>query len=324
MPSPIRAIVWSHMHKKFGPVLAWAVTIAILVYLFSTIPLGKVWEALGSAYWWAIPANAVLVLAVYLADSYAIKKTFGWFVAPLSYREVLVVRGATYLLALVNYTVGQGAIVYFVKRSRGVPILRGTAAVLLIMGVNVLMLLVLASLGLFVARDVPKVLPQLIAGAYAALAVYIGLVILRPRWLASRPIFDVLLSAGLKGHLQSMAVRLPHICTLLALSWVSLAAFGIVVPPGRALACLPIVYFVTVLPISVQGLGTSQAMQILFFSSYAPGATAEARGAAVLAASLLCQAVAFVIQLAIGLVCMRHQIARSLDGRGPAVAEGSP
>jgi len=225
----------------------------------------------------------------------------------------------------VNYTVGQGAIVYFVNRSRGVPILRGTAAVLLVMGVNVLMLLVLASFGLAVALDVPPALPPLVLGAYAALAVYVVAVVLRPRWLAKRPIFDILLAAGLKGHLQSMAVRLPHICALLALSWFGLAAFGVVIPVGRALACLPIVYFVAVLPISVQGLGTSQAMQILFFSTYAPGTTAEARAATVLAAGLLSQAVAFVIQLAIGLVCVRSQIARGLRKQNdPALAEESP
>lgn len=308
------------MRKKLGPVVAWAVTIAILLYLFKTIPLAKVWAAFHAAYWWAIPANAIIVLAVYAADSYAIKKTFGWFVAPLSYREVLVVRGATYLLALVNYTIGQGAIVYFVKRSRGVPLLRGTAAVLLIMGINVLMLLVLASLGLLLAVDVPPALPMVVLAGYLGLTVYAIVMALRPRWLAQRPIFDVLLSAGLKGHLRSMAVRIPHICTLLALSWVALAAFGVVVPVGRALVCLPIVYFVAVLPISVQGLGTSQAMQILFFSGYAPGATSDARAAAVLAAGLLSQAVAFVIQLGIGLTCMRSQIARGLASETEASA----
>ena len=261
------------MRKKLGPLLGWAVTIAILFYLFRTIHFAKVGEAIRSAAWWTIPANAALILAVYLADSFAIKRTFGWFVAPLSFREVLVVRGATYLLALVNYTVGQGAIVYFVKRSRGVPILRGTAAVLLIMGVNVLMLLVLASVGLLVATDVPPILRLVVLIAYAGLAVYIVLVALKPRWLVSRPIFDVLLSAGVGGHLRAMAVRLPHILSLMALSWVSLAAFGVVVPVAKAVLCLPIVYFVAVLPISFQGLGTSQAMLIHFFSIYAPGNT---------------------------------------------------
>jgi hypothetical protein len=303
------------MLKKYAPLLAWGIALEILLYLFLAIPLEQVWAKFDEAYWWAIPANAVIVLAVFLADSYAIKKTFGWFVAPLSYREVLVVRGATYLLALVNYSVGQGAIVYFVKRSRGVPILRGTAAVLLVMGINMLMLLVLASVGLFVTADVPKSMRMIVLGAYAGLAIYIGLVVARPRWLARRPIFDVLLSAGVRGHLRSMAVRVPHILTLLLLSWVSLAAFRVVIPVDKALLCLPMVYFVAVLPITPSGLGTSQAMQILFFSSYAPGATTDARSATVFAASLLAQVVAFVIQFSIGLVCMRSQLARGLSGQ---------
>ena len=307
------------MRKKIGPILGWFVTIAILVYLFRTIHPAQVAKAFHAAYWWAIPADAILVLAVYLADSFAIKKTFGWFVAPLSYREVLVVRGATYLLALVNYTVGQGAIVYFVNRSRGVPILRGTAAVLLVMGVNVLMLLVLASIGLVVSTDVPSVLKLIVLVAYAGLAIYIGLVAAKPRWLVRRPIFDVLLSAGISGHLRSMAVRVPHIFTLMMFTWTALAAFGVVVPVGKAILCLPIVYFVAVLPISFQGLGTSNFMFIHFFAAYAPGTTAEARQAVILAATLVAQAIAFAIQLAIGLVCMRNQLARNLGkAREPA------
>jgi len=309
---PIHAIVYKNMRKKLGPILAWAGTIAVLAYLFRTIQLSKVIEAMHTAYWWAVPANALLVLLVYLADSYAIVKTFGWFVAPLTYGEVLVVRGATYLLALVNYTIGQGAIVYFVNRSRGVPIMRGTAAVLLVMGINVLMLLVLASVGLFVVSDVAPVLRTVVFIAYAGLALYIALVALRPSWLARRPIFDVLLSAGFVGHLRAMLVRLPHITTLLALSWFSLAAFGVVIPVAKAILCLPIVYFVTVLPISFQGLGTSQAMLIHFFAAYAPGESNDVRWATVFAASLLSQAVAFVLQASIGLFCMRNQLARNL------------
>jgi hypothetical protein len=300
------------MRKKIGPILGWVVTIAILVYLFRTIHPAQIAKAIRAAYWWAIPANAILVLAVYLADSFAIKKTFGWFVAPLSYREVLVVRGATYILALVNYTVGQGAIVYFVNRSRGVPILRGTAAVLLVMGVNILMLLVLASVGLVVSTDVPPALKLIVLVAYAGLAIYIAVVAAKPRWLVSRPIFDVLLSAGVGGHLRSMAVRVPHILTLMVFTWTSLAAFGVTVPIGKAILCLPMVYFVAVLPISFQGLGTSQAMFIHFFAAYAPGATDEARWAVILAATLVAQAIAFVVQLSIGLICMRNQLARSL------------
>jgi len=309
------------MRKKIGPVLGWVVTIAILVYLFRKIDISEVGKAIHAAYWWAIPANAILVLAVYLADSFAIKKTFSWFVAPLSYREVLVVRGATYLLALVNYTVGQGAIVYFVNRSRGVPVLRGTAAVLLVMGINILMLLLLASLGLVASADVPSGLKPVVLVAYAGLAIYIVVVAAKPRWLVSRPIFDVLLSAGITGHLRSMAVRLPHILALMTLSWFSLAAFGVVVPIAKAIMCLPVVYFVAVLPISFQGLGTSQFVLGNFFAVYAPGPTDKARLAVVITASLVSQAIAFVIQLSIGLVCVRNQLARNLGTIGGKMGE---
>ena len=312
------------MRKKFGPLLAWAGTVAILIYLFRKIPVADVWNAMHTAAWWFIPASAILVLAIYLADSFAILKTFGWFVAPLTYREVLVVRGATYLLALVNYAVGQGAIIYFVNRTRKIPILRGTAAVLLVMGINVLMLLVLATVGLVTSSDVSGGVRTLLLTAYGGLVVYIVLVALRPSWLANRPVFDVLLSAGIMGHLRSMLVRVPHICSLLTLSWVSLAAFGVVLPVTKAVLCLPIVYFVTVLPISVQGLGTSQAMLILFFADYAPGATPGAREAVVLASSLVTQVVANVIQIAIGLGCMRSQLARALVRPAEAATKETP
>jgi hypothetical protein len=312
------------MRKKLGPIAAWAIAIAILVYLFRGISFSEVGEALRRAYWWAIPANAVLIVAVYLADSFAIKKTFGWFVAPLTYREVLVVRGATYILALLNYSVGQGAIVYFVNRSRGVPILRGTAAVLLIMGINVLVLLVLATLGLAVASDVPAGLGLIVLVAYAGLAVYVVLVSWKPSWLANRPVFDVLLSAGIGGHLRAMLVRLPHIASLLALSWVSLAAFGVFIPAGKAVLCLPIVYFVTVLPISPQGLGTAEAMLIFFFAAYAPGATDESHRTAILAANMVCRVIANAIQLTIGLFCMRSQLARDLRKVGKETGSATP
>jgi hypothetical protein len=211
--------------------------------------------------------------------------------------------------------------VYFVNRSRGVPVLRGTAAVLLIMGINILMLLVLASIGLVVSTDVAPILKLIVLVAYAGLAIYIVLVAAKPRWLVSRPIFDVLLSAGVGGHLRSMAVRVPHILTLMIFTWTSLAGFGVVVPIGKAILCLPIVYFVTVLPISFQGLGTSQAMFIHFFAADAPGATDKARWEMIVAATLVGQAVAFAIQVSIGIICMRNQLARNLGkAREPAAA----
>jgi hypothetical protein len=306
------------MRKTLGRILPWAVTLVLLFYVFRMISFRDMGKALVQAPYWTVPAFIVLVLGVYLGDCFAIWKTFGWFVARLSFREVLVVRGATYLLALVNYTVGQGAIVYFVNRSRGIPLLRGTAAVLLIMGTNILLLLIFASIGLAVSPDMPAGLRKIVFGAYAALAVYCVLLVLRPRWLTSRPIFDVLFAAGIAGHLRTVLVRIPHLGILMVFTYTSLRAFGVEVPVSHAILYLPMIYFIGVLPIAVMGLGTTQFMMILLLSRYVPGAAQDAAkaAAAITAASLGGQAVALAIQATLGIFCMRNQLARDL--RQPA------
>jgi hypothetical protein len=84
------------------------------------------------------------------------------------------------------------------------------------------------------------------------------------------------------------------------------------VPLVQALAALPVVFLVAVLPISVQGLGTTQATAIFFFSRYAPGDHA-AQQAAVLAASLVAQAVPLLFQAALGVACLRSRVGRALS-----------
>jgi hypothetical protein len=308
------------MKKNLARIAAWLVTLGLLGYLVTTVKPADVAHAIKAAPGWTLPVLAGLVVLVFLADSLAIWRTFGWFLARLSFGEVLIVRGATYILALVNYALGQGAIVYFVHRSRGTPVLRGTAAVLLIMGINLLMLLILASLGLGLAPEVPAFLKTVVIAGYAGLAVYLTLLVIKPRWLSTRPVFDVLLTAGLGGHVKALLVRVPHILSLVLLTYTSLRAFGIAVPLKQALLFLPIVYFVGVLPISFQGWGTTQFVMVHFFARYATGADPRA---VVFASSVTTQVVALVVQAAIGLLCLRNQLARDISKMPATTASAS-
>jgi len=306
------------MRARVLRVLAWAITVAALLWLFWKTPIGQVWASVGRAASWTLPVVLVAVILVYVADSFAMWKTFAWFLARLPFRDVLIVRGATYLLAAINYSVGQGAIVYFVHRARGVPIRRGVATVLLIMGTNVLVLLALVTLGLVFGSERPPGLVPVVSVAWAGLAVYVVVVAVAPRWLRSRPIFDVLLSAGLAGHLKAMAVRLPHIAALIAFNLSALWGFGVAVPLATAITALPVVMFIAVLPISVQGLGTTQAVMVLFFARFVPAAAGEP-SAVVLGASLTAQVVALSFQVLTGLICVRTRTARGL---GEAARKG--
>jgi hypothetical protein len=308
------------MRARLGRALAWVVTAGALAWLFWKTPIAEVWAAIGRAEPWTVPAAVGAVLLVYLADSFAMWRTFGWFLAKLPFRDVLIVRGATYLLAAINYSVGQGAIVYFVHRARGVPIMRGVATVLLIMGTNVLVLLALVGGGLLLGAEHPPALVPVVGAACAGLAVYVVLVLVRPRWLATRPLFDVLLSAGLMGHLKPMLVRLPHIAALMAFNLSALRGFGVEVPLGAAFASLPVILFIAVLPISVQGLGTTQAAMVLFFARYVSPGAGDPK-AVVLAASLAAQVMALATQVTIGLICMRTRTARGLGEAAKQAAQ---
>ena len=325
------------MKKRLVRLLAWAVTGGILFLLFRKIPFHDVVAAARGAAGWTVPAAIFFGFVIYIADSFAIWKTFGWFLLPrepsegshtlprrtalgeaelrprdpLPFKDILLVRGATYLLAAINYNVGQGAIVYFVHRVARVPVIRGVATVLLIMGINVLALLFLATFGLVAAPAVPHAIKLIVAVAYAGLAVYVAAVIAKPRWLASRPLFDVLLGAGLAGHARALLVRLPHIAILFVFQIVMLRGFGVAVPILQAIAALPVVYLIAVLPISVQGLGTTQATMIYFFARYAAGDT-HAQQAAVLTASLVGQAGTLAFQIVLGLACLKSRVGRAV------------
>jgi hypothetical protein len=333
------------MKKRLVRLLAWAVTAGLLVLLFKRIPFHEVVAAARGAAGWTVPAAFFFGFLIYLGDSFAIWKTFGWFLFPrrapgvaperapgvatatvpatrLSLTDILLVRGATYLLAAINYNVGQGAIVYFVHRVARVPVVRGVATVLLIMGINVLALLFLATFGLAVAPEVPHALKLIVAVAYAGLGVYVAAVIAKPRWLATRPLFDVLLGAGLGGYARALAVRLPHIAILFAFQIVMLRGFGVAVPVIQAVAALPVVFFIAVLPISVQGLGTTQAAMIYFFARYARGDT-HAQQAAVLAASLVGQVCTLTFQAVLGVACLKSRVGRALAAAS-AEAQAAP
>ncbi|HEY8925796.1 MAG TPA: lysylphosphatidylglycerol synthase domain-containing protein [Polyangia bacterium] len=311
------------MRARLGRIAAWAVTGGALGWLFWKTPFSEVVAALKHAAPWTIPAILACVALIYIADSFAMWKTFGWFLAQLPFRDVLIVRGATYLLAAINYSVGQGAIVYFVHRARGVPVMRGVATVLLIMGTNLLVLLAFVTAGLLLSSTRPPALVPVVGAAWAGLAVYVAIVLARPRFLATRPIFDVLLSAGLIGHLKAMLVRLPHIASLVLFQVVALRSLGVVIPFDIALATLPVVMFIAVLPISVQGLGTTQAAMVLFFSSYVPAGAGDPH-AVILGASLGAQAIALAFQVVTGFVCLRTRTARGLGDAARQAAAESP
>ena len=217
-------------------------------------------------------ANAVIAVLVLANDSLATWVALIAMRMRRPFAKVLVARGATYLLLLVNYAVGQGGFGYYLYRS-GAPALRATGATLFIMGTNLATLLLVTTLA-WAVRGIDATSAAmwwtLVTGC-AALGGYLVVIAIAPGFLASREVLAPLFAAGLRGHAAAIAGRLPHVVVIVLGYWVAMRVWGIDVPFAVGMTIMPAVVIASALPISPGGLGTTQAAVVYFFSDYAVG-----------------------------------------------------
>ncbi|MFL6289999.1 MAG: lysylphosphatidylglycerol synthase domain-containing protein [Thermoanaerobaculia bacterium] len=291
--------------------LPWLAALAILAFLVREVRLDPLREALRHGAWVALSAFIVLETILTLpADALGTREALAAAGVDRPWIEVLLARGTSYLVGLVSYFAGQGGVGFYLART-GVSVGRSAGAVLLLMIANGIVLVVLGavSLGIEIARGGLEtansdLLLLTVAAALAGTAAYLAVIAARPPWLARYGLFAPLFEAGIRGHLRSIAARFPHMLLLAALHWGAFRIWGIDVPLGRGLALNPVVLLIAALPVTPGGLGTTQALQVLFFSPWSPAVSPDARAADVLAFSLVHHVVGLLAQGAVGLACL--------------------
>ncbi len=297
--SPRRAFL--ALITKFAPyaiaalALFWVLRglkLAELQRVFADAPLGVF-----------VGVSAVMLLLNCAADTFAMRSVFSWFGVVVPFVDLYIVRASTYLLAVINYHVGQAAIVGYLYKARRVKLYRATGMILFIIGVNVGTLFLLASAGAARAtgdlawlRTVPIVC---VIGCFA----YAAILKWKPGFLAKLPLLEPLFEMRVRGHIRGVLVRLPHVGVLLVWHWLSLRMFHIEIPPLDALLYLPAFFAIGSLPINVNGFGVAQLVAIAFFSPYVTKGDPKT---AVMAYSLATTTVALVLQLLLGLICLRR------------------
>lgn len=299
------------MSPRVRQAIAWVGSLAVLGLLFSRIPFGGVIDQLKTLPGWAVPLGLALLVGITVADTLATWSGFQRLIGPVSLKELTLARLVSYLLAAINYVVGQGALVVFLGRATNVPRTRIAAAVLAMAAGNFALLFALAAAGWLGPRE-PAALGAILVGVGIAAVGYAGLLVARPQAVSRMRVVSDLVSFGLGGHLWVTLVRLPHVVFLTSYSLALLWAFGVDVPLSSALVGLPIVWVISLIPVSVQGLGTSQAAMVALFSGHAVGKSPAEAEAAVLASSLFAFALMTVFQCLLGVVCLRTQVGASL------------
>jgi hypothetical protein len=259
--------------------------------------------------------SAGFLLALLTADAFATSAVYRRTVAPVTFRDLWIIRGASYLPAVLSHHVGQAYVTYYLSRAHRISLARMAGATLLVyvswagslLGLECVALLVTGRSLLWVAA---------VIGAGLG---YLAVIAARPARLARTKLLAPLFEAGIRGHVHALAVRLPHLVVLFFGTWVPFLFFGVKIPAGAALTYVPILMVAVTLPITPQGFGTRDALSQAFFGAYAPGAT-QADQLAAIAASTTSFAVAIsLMQSLLGLILLR----RAMPGaeRPPAPAE---
>ncbi len=254
-------------------------------------------------------------LLLLAADSLATSFVYSRTVCPIRFRELFLIRGASYLPSMLNHHVGQAWLTWYMSRAYGAPLWRVAGATLLVYGTTFGCLFLLGGISLLVdGATAPWLAPLLGVAAVGAVS-YLAVIALKPKALARRQVLAPLFEVGVTGHLLAFALRLPHVMVLMLGTWLPFRFFGVDIPPAAAFAYVPILMVVSALPVTPQGVGTRDWFSLHYFSQYGMGSQAE-REAAVAATTLSFAVAISLLQAVLALVLM-HRALRILRRSGP-------
>lgn len=286
------------------------VAVLLLAVVVTRLDFGAFWAAIREINAFAYASFIVgFNFCLLLADAFGTRHVYASSVAPVRYRDLLVLRVASYLPSMLNHHLGQAWLTYFISRMYRVSAWSVAGATLLVY-VTVfgdLYLVACCSL-LFQKSSAPWLAPTLL-GLTAVAIVYAGVILWPPSWLRRWPTMTPLIQAGFKGHLVSLLFRLPHTAILLCGMWMAFGFFGIRIPFADSLVVIPPLMMVSALPITPQGMGTRELVALELITPFAVGAPEE-RAARVVAASVVFVVSLTILQIGISPLFMREAYRR--------------
>ncbi len=321
---------------RWRVVLAWGGTATILAYLGATTDLRRAWDAFVHADQTLFLITMFLsVPLVWVADAASVRVVLHRTGFSISLRDFLRIKGASYLLNILNYNLALAMMAALVsKRSdRGIAASGSPFILLNFLDLGALGLLILGGLasGARPFAD-PAVLWTL--GAFAAAGVLGGPVLsglarIRAGKAAGDPgdgqrflrvarrilrhdVLSAFRSVGPGEYAGLCLLRMAFVSLYVVSNYFLLRAFGIGVPLGDLFAYQPILAFIIFIPISVAGLGSTQVVMRHFYGPHAPAgawAVVDAYSTATIVMFVLMRSV-------IGLLCMPW-VTKALKEDGP-------
>jgi Lysylphosphatidylglycerol synthase TM region len=298
-------------------VLPVAVTLGALAWLLRDVNLAAVGAALSPRVAWVFLPSLVVYGAATLWIEAASLSTLVHTREGLDLWTAARIKCASYLVTIVHYALGVGAVAVLLRRRNGLPLTRAASLVLLIATADLTVVLGLAAAGAArMGRGSPVLYATLVA--VGLLGLVGGLALLRmPRSLGpldrirELSAFDALRGVPLSDLARLFALRIAMASCFVAICGAGFAAFRIAVPLPELVAGALIAALAGALP-SVAGIGPSQAAFVYVFGSYAPAET-------LLATSLVISAGLVILRAGMGVAFAREFTREALrETREPA------
>ena len=276
------------LKKQLKNILMWTIAIGIFAYLFQHYPLSQVLKAFNHVKKLHFFGFSLAYFAfIYVWDAWVMQKVMGRFAHQVSLKDMLVARGVTYLIMIINYPAAQASYAYFLKRRYNIPLFQAFSIFTFILAIDFLWVMSLAFVGTYVSHaelagfDLSSWVQHTTLTGYAFFALWLCFWRRWPktlfaqldklaclRKLRQQHIFFAFETAQVFDYLKVFFLRTPIHFTIMLSFYVVAQTFGASIPFAQILGNIPIVFFIGSLPLTPGGLGTSNLAMVELLSPH--------------------------------------------------------
>ncbi|GAB6095334.1 hypothetical protein JCM14469_15860 [Desulfatiferula olefinivorans] len=295
--------------SRYGAPIKWIVACVILVVLFSQTDTDKVLSAMAGARMdLYLPLALTFVALWFLIESQNLMFLFNLFGHPVTFKEMRTIRGAGYLLMIINYNLGLGAIAWYLKTRNGIALVRAGSVMFFYYFVESVGITLFAMGGcLAILGQNPPVYGKIVLIAGLMLSSYITLFFLYRllpgkgllRSIRNAPLGAAFHEATWSDFFRLAGLRVLYFLAFIVFFHLGLQCFGVHVPPGTLTALVPVIFFIGNIPVTPFGIGTIQAAMLFFFTPFGPAEN-------ILSFSVVYSATLLFLRAPIGLFYMRQ------------------
>jgi len=261
----------------FKKVLPWILGLGILGYLFYIVDTVRFMEALVHAdIFMYVPFLVIFIIISYFIDAqnfYEMLKKFGH---RISYSDMLGIRGVSYLLMVINFSLGLGGVAYYLKREHHISIPRAASLMLFYTLVTKYSIYFMTIAGCLMVPVMDRVLERVFILCLIIFAVNTAVVMAiryMPEWgilkkFKKSEILSIYFDTSISNFLTMVMWRILYYSTFVLFFYVGVRAFNMQIPLIILTAYVPVILFIISLPITPFGMGTVQAAMLVFFRDY--------------------------------------------------------